>query len=158
MAQGQGYVYTINHLRIVVSTAISIIQIKAISCPLELLRATLTQHLSITSAMAQIAILRKTAAATVTSFTPLKYNSNDPTALAAGGTAATGITATAEGTDGDVLVEEAFNVLNPWIWTPVDDRIVVDPTTTPAFLALKFTVAPASATWTARMVFRELRG
>ena len=35
----------------------------------------------------------------VTSFTPLKYNPGDPVALAVGGTAATGYTGAAEGTD-----------------------------------------------------------
>jgi len=147
--------YVVNHNAIVVSTAITIIQIKAgASHPLELLRANISQGLSGTSTMVSIQILRKTVAATVTSFTPLPYGAVTTVADAVGGVAATGITATAEGTDGDILVNEGFNILNGFTWTPADAR---EPIWVPAagIIALKFPVAPASATWRAYMVFAE---
>jgi hypothetical protein len=128
---------------------VTIIQIKAgASTPLELLRAHISQGLSETSTQENIQILRKSAAATVTSFTPLAYGPNTAAAAAAGGTAATGITATAEGTNGDILVNEAFNILNGWTWVPASDaeRIFVPAA---GIIAMRFPVAPASATWTA---------
>ena len=58
---------------------------------------------------------------------------------------ATGITATSEGTDGNVLVDEGFNVLNGWLYVPVvEDRIVVRPGES---IGLKFPAAPTNLTW-----------
>lgn len=147
--------YVVNHNAIVVSTAITIIQIKAgASTPLRLLRAHVSQGLLETSTQEQVIILRKTAAATVTSFTPLPYGPNTSAAAAAGGTAATGITATVEGTDGDILVNEGFNILNGWTWVAASEaeKIVVPAA---GIIALKFPVAPASATFRAFVVFEE---
>lgn len=139
---------------VAVSTAITIVQIKAgAATPLEILRAHISQGLSETSTEERIQILRKTAAATVTSFTPLKFDSNDRAADAAGGTAATGHTATAEGTDGDVLIDEGFNILSGWTWIPTPEERIFVPAA--GIIALKFPVAPASATWVAYLVFRE---
>ena len=63
-----------------------------------------------------IEIVRKSAAATVTSFTPLLLSPNDAAAQAVGGTSATGINATVEGTDGDILWQEGPNILGSWVW------------------------------------------
>jgi hypothetical protein len=137
---------------VVISTAITILQIKAGAAALELLRAGLSQGLSETSTMEHVQILRKTAAATVTSFTPRRYNPSDPVSLAVGGTAATGYTASAEGTDGEVLLDDGWNILNGWQWKSGEDRILVPQG---GILAMKFPVAPASATYRAYMVFAE---
>ena len=150
--------YIVNHNAIVVSTAITIIQIKAgASTPLELLRAHISQGLSETSTQEQIQILLKSAAATVTSQSPGLWPNGGagPVAAAAvGGTAATGITATAEGTDGQILVNEAFNIVSGWTWVASSEkeRIFVPAA---GIIALKFPVAPASATWRAYMLFAE---
>jgi hypothetical protein len=65
---------------------ITIIQIKAGSAtPLELIRLKVTQTGSTTSGMAGFKILRKSAAATVTSATPGALDSQDRAADAAGG-------------------------------------------------------------------------
>lgn len=137
---------------VVISTAITILQVKAGAAALELIHASVTQGLSETSTMEHIQILRKTAAATVTSFTPRRYNPSDPVSLAIGGVAATGYTATAEGTDGEVLPDEGWNILNGWQWNWSAGRILVPQG---GILALKFPVAPASATYRAYMVFAE---
>jgi len=149
-----GYIYVAKNgdAGVAISTAITILQVKAGAAALELIRASITQGLSETSTMEHIQILRKTAAATVTSFTPRRYNFSDPVALAVGGVAATGYTATAEGTDGEVLVDEGWNILNGWQWKSGEDRILV---AQGGMIALKFPVAPASATWRASMVFVE---
>lgn len=147
-------VYTVNRLAVSTSTAITIIQVKAGSTrPLEIVRASCWQSSSTTNAYARIQLLRKSAAATVTSVTPLLFSANYPAADAAGGTAATGITATAEGTDGDVLIEECFSILSGWLYSPVpEERIYVPPA---GIIALKFPAAPTSATYSAQVVFRE---
>ena len=150
-----GRVYVVNNLNVVISTAITIIQIKAgATTPLYLVRASLAQRLSTTSAQERVIIVRKTAAATVTSATPLLYDGTDSAAAAVGGTTSTGITASAEGTDGDILVDRPFNVLNGFEWIPTPMEMIKVPAA--GFIALKFPNAPASATWSAQMVFCEV--
>lgn len=150
--------YVVNHNAIVVSTAITIIQIKAgASTPIELLRAHVSQSLSETSTQKSIQILMKTTAATVTSATPVLWPNGGAGPIAAsavGGTAATGIAVTAEGTDGAILVNEGWNIVSGWTWVPASDkeRILVPAA---GIIALKFPVAPASATFRAYMVFEE---
>jgi hypothetical protein len=133
-----------------VSTAITVLQLTAPSTMvLELLSASATQTTSTTSLQSNIRILRKTATATVTSLTPLKIMAGGPAPSSTGGR-----TATVEGTDGDVLIDDGFNILNGWYWQPVpEERIWVPPS---GIVALKFAAAPTSATWTTRLVFREI--
>lgn len=148
-------IYVVRNGAVTVSTAITVIQIKAgASNPLELLRVHASQRGSVTSVQERMQILRKTAAATVTSATPLKYDPSAQAAGAVGGTSATGITATAEGTDGDVLVDEGFNVLTGWTWLPTPEERILVPVS--GIVALKFPNAPASQTWNFYTVFREL--
>ena len=148
-------IYTINHNAIVVSTAITIIQYQAGAAnKARVVRFSIGQGLSETSTMEQIQLLRKSAAATVTSFTPLKNDPDAPVAFGAGGTAATGITATAEGTDTDILINEAFNTLNGFAWVRSDINEIMVPAG--GIIAIKFPVAPASATWRASLVIEEL--
>lgn len=147
--------YVVVYPATAVSTAISIIQIKAgAGGPLEILRAHVSQGLSETSTMEQINIVRKSAAATVTSATPLKFNPADQASLAVGGTAATGTQASAEGTDSDILISEGFNILNGWTWLPTPEERIFVPGG--GIIALKFPVAPASFTVRAYIVFREI--
>lgn len=154
-----GDVYTIVHRRIVVSTAITIIQVKAgTNSPFEVIRAWAGQGLSATSAQASLALIRKSAAATVTSgvvgTTVLKRNPNSGTPDLSLGTAATGITATAEGTDGDEIYPDSFNVLGQWLYFPVPEEREIVPVG--GIIALKFMAAPASNTFTAGIRIREL--
>lgn len=135
-----------------VSTAITVLELTAPSSGmLEILRAWVVQSSSTTSAMARIQILRKSATITGTASPP----SPVPHQI---GQAASGITvkwkATAEGTDGVIPIDDAFNVLNGWLYLPVpEERIWVPPS---GILALKFPAAPPSANWTFGMSFREL--
>ena len=139
-----------------VSSAITLIQLKAgATIPLEIIRATVAQNNSTTSAMQSVILVRKSGAATVTSFTPVKTDEQDGAAAAAGGTSATGIIATAEGTDTDIMLNDAFNVLNGWLYLPVpEERIRVAPA---GFLGLKFPNAPSTPlSIRATITFREL--
>jgi len=152
----EGYVFEVRNGGATIASAITVIQLKAGAAALELLRATIGQKGSTTSAIERIGLLRKTSAATVTAATPLKLSAGDPAALAVGGTAATGITATAEGTDGDVLVDECFNIVNgTWTWLPTPEERIRVPQG--GIVAMKFLTAPSSQTWYASLVFRELQ-
>lgn len=133
-----------------VSTAITVLQLTAPSTMnLEILRVWIEQSSSTTSAMTDAELVRKTATITGgTSITPVKMIPGDPspttTALR---------TATGEGTDGDVLMAESFNILNGWLWIPTpDERPWVAPS---GLIALKFTAAPTSATYRYGITFEE---
>ena len=153
MPQYRG-VYIVRATIAAVTTAQTLIQIKAgPTTNLDILRAGFSIDTT-TSDEAVASILRKSAAATVTSFTPVEYNEDGPAADAVGGTSATGTDASAEGTDADVLYEEAFNSLNNFVWVPTpDERPRVQAT---GFIALKSIVTITSAQVRAFMVFGEL--
>lgn len=149
-------IYTINHNAIVVSTAITIIQYKAGAAnKAAVVRFRIGQGLSETSTQEQVHLLRKVAAsaATVTAFTPIEYDTDGPAAFGVGGSNATGITATAEGTDSDILVDATFNILTGYEWVRSDRCEIMIPAG--GVVALKFPVAPASATWRAQLVIEE---
>lgn len=133
-----------------VSTAITILQLTAPSTmDLTLVRAWCEQGGSTTSAAATIELIRKTATATLTNtLTPVALSENDPAPSATAKSVAT-----AEGTDGNILIREAFNVLNGWLYLPVpEERIVVK---AGGILALKFPSAPASQSWEFGFVWLE---
>lgn len=135
-----------------ISTAITILELTAPATgSVQLLRAWVQQSSSTTSAMARVQILRKTATITGTA-TPPTVRSFEV------GHATTGVTvkwkATAEGTDGNILHSEAFNILNGWLYLPVpEERIWIPPS---GLLALKFPAAPTSADYTFGMTFAEI--
>lgn len=92
-------------------------QIKAgAATPVQLIACSIGQVGSTTSTQYIAEIVRKSAAATVTSQTPLLLSPNDGAAQAVGGVSATGINASAEGTDGDILWQEGPNILGSWVW------------------------------------------
>ena len=146
-------VYKISQ-KITVTTAKTLLQIKAGVGGLEILRASVTNASVEVSDTAHIQLLRKTVAATVTSLTPKLTSPNDQAAKAVGGTAATGHTATAEGTDGDIMDEEGNNVLSGYRYLPIpEERFEVD---VGGFIALKSVITIAGTDLVAVMVFREL--
>lgn len=154
-------IYTLRNNGVTISTAISALQLAAsTTSPIEILRFALTQGTSTTSAQIAARLVRKTAAATVTAAvagtTLNKNNPIMPTSAAQLGTALTGITASAEGTNGEIDIERAFNVLNGLEWLASDAEQIIVPSG--GIIALQFSVAPPSATWYAEIVFRELRG
>lgn len=137
-------VYSVRMDRVSVTGAITLVQLLAGSASiLRVIKAWVGQSNQTSSAMQTIQILRKSAAATVTSFTPLLIDPGDSASNMVSSTSGTGTNASAEGTDGNVLVTDAFNVLNGWLYVPVpEERIIVPPS---GILALKFPVAPGSA-------------
>ncbi len=153
-----GHIHTLRN-EMTVSTAITILQLLAgATMPFEILSAALTQRGSTTSVQNAIAFVRKTVAATVTAAilgtTLFKNRPGDPNAALQLTTTGTGHTATAEGTDGDQVLKEGFNVLNGWKYLPVPEERIIVPSA--GIIGLKFLNAPASQTWLAEIVIREL--
>lgn len=152
--------YILKNNGVAISTAITVQQLKAgVNGPLAILRHSLTQEGSVTSTQIRATLIRKSAAATVTAAvagtTLLKQNPVAPTTDASLGTSATGITASAEGTDGELSYARGFNVLNgqECVYTP-EERLIVPQG---GIVGQKLTTA-FNSTWNSEIVFMELRG
>lgn len=157
MAAAASRVYTVSMTRVAVTGAITLIQILAgATVPLQIIRAVIAQTSSTTSTQQPVQINRKSAAATVTSFTP-KLNGpiTDPAASAVGGSAKTGTNASGEGTDSDILHQDVWNYLNGFLYLPTPKEYpFVDAA---GIIGLKFPVAPGSSvTITGDLIFEEL--
>lgn len=152
---GGGRLYKVQNLAATITTAITIIQVKAgPTNPLWIVRFFIGQRNSAASVMERVQLLRKTGAATVSSFTPLLTDQDDPAAKAVGGTTATGINGTAEGTDSDILVSRPFNIQTGYEFIPTSiEQYKVQPG---GIIALKFPNAPASGpAWDVELFFCE---
>lgn len=155
MAAAASRVYTVSMTRVSVSAILTLLQIKAgATVPLQIIRAVIGQTGSTTSTQQAVQINRKSAAATVTSFTPILNGPvTDPAASAVGGTAATGTNATVEGTDTNIVRQDVFNFLNGWLFLPTPkEYIFVDAAT---IIGLKLPTTPSFVA-TADLVFEEL--
>ena len=134
-----------------VSTAITVLEVAApATASLELVRAWVAQSSSTTSQMVRIQLLRKSGTITGTASPPTPV----PRMVGQGASTTTvKWKATAEGTDGVIYIDDAFNSLNGWLWLPVpEERLVVPPS---GIIALKFPAPPLSANWTFGLLFEE---
>ena len=122
MAGSSGYLYVMRLAPTAITTAKTLIQVVAGAAAFDVIGATVSQVTKSTSEELRIQLLRKTALATVTAFTPLKTNPRDPDSLAIGGTLLTGVNASAEGNNGDVLEDRGWNVINgTWEYVPIPE-------------------------------------
>lgn len=157
MAAASSRVYVVSMTRVAVTGAITLLQIVAgATVALQIIRAVIGQTSSTTSTQQAVQINRKSAAATVTTFTPIKTGPvTDPAASAVGGTTATGTNASGEGTDTNIIKQDVFNYLNGWLYLPTPKEWpFVDAA---GIVGLKFPVAPGSSvTTTADLVFEEV--
>jgi len=137
-------IYSVSMNNVAVTGAITLVQLKAGTASiLRILRAWVSQSNLTSSAEQRVQILRKSGAATVTSFTPLLVDPGDAASNMVSSTSGTGTNASAEGTDGDILVADNFNVLTGWLWIPTpEERIIIPPS---GILGLKLPTAPASS-------------
>ena len=128
--------------------------------PLKLLRAACWASGFTTPQEVAVQIARYGAAPTVTAFTPLLLR---PADAAAKFTA--GYSASTAGTIEDVDVDETFNVLSGWLWTPARDleepevtgsAIATTNITTWAGLGILFPSAPPAGTYKVLMHVQEL--
>lgn len=123
-----------------VSTAVSLIEITAPSTAIcEITRMKISQSGTATGTALRVQALRKSAAGTGTSFTPVPTAAGMP---AAGSTARH--TITSEGTASTIEYDEGFNNLAGWEWVAFDElsRIIVPPS---GIFAIKFAAVPGSA-------------
>lgn len=144
----------------VVSTGITILQLKAgATMPFELLKCWLNQRGSSTSVQENIQLIRKSAAATGTIAVAGTHvfklqGASAPTSSLELSTTATMVIASSEGTDGDIVDDQGFNVLTGYEWVRLHEGHIIVPAA--GFIALKFATAPASQTWKFGMDIKEL--
>jgi len=151
------YSIVFNNINIPVTNPFTAIQLKCSTLNIaKLKRAQASQNQATTSAFVRISIVRKSAAATVTAFTPLQYDTGDAAAKSVGSVSGTGINATVEGTNTDVIDVQSVNVLTPYLWIPKpEEEIIVPPS---GIVGLVFPGGGGSNTWTCTLVFEELGG
>lgn len=124
---------------------------------IRLIRAWCKQTNIVLTQQQNIGIKRTTTAGTVSSVTPVLHDLGDSASQCVGGTALTGNNASAEGTTGDILVSDAFNLQFGWekIWLPDDEPIIVGPTN--PFISLYLPDVPTgSITMSAGLTFGEI--
>ena len=131
---------------------------------IELLSIRLSQSGSTTSAQERIEIYTEVSTwPTLVTSTPATLKSTDPASAITGNTTGAvgtcGVTASAEGGGAKtVLLDDAFNVLNGWLYVPVpEERIIINSLGTAAGLGLWFPAGPATvAGWSGTLTFAEL--
>lgn len=130
---------------------------------IEILRAYCSQAANATSAQQRVQINSQvTAFPTVTAATPGKTSLIDPVSVIAGGTAGAagtaGVNASAEGAGTKtVLMPDAFNVLNGWLFVPTPAETYTFNASAAAGCGVHFPVAPTTLTsWNVGVVYREL--
>lgn len=134
-----------------VTTNKTLVQVNApATASLMVLRAWITNTESETSTAEEAEIIRRTTAGTGTAYTPIPLGGY----AAASSSAATNHTV--EGTAGDSIIREGFNILDGWLWVPscAEERIIVPPS---GRISIRFAANPeASTTVTAGIVFEEI--
>lgn len=129
---------------------------------LEMLRAWASQSGSATSAQQRVQTnTQVTAFPTMVGVTPAKLKLSDPASVIAsgtGGAGTSGVNASAEGTGAKSLImQDAFNVLNGWLWVPTPLETQVVNASATAGWGLHLPVAPtALGNWAFGVIFREL--
>jgi len=134
-----------------------------VTAGVEVLRAWASQAANATSAQQRIQLSSQvTAFPTLTSTAPQTLKILDPAAKIIGGTAGaagtSGTDATAEGGGAKtVIIPDAFNVLNGFLWVPTPPETVVINASAASGIGLVFPAAPTNLdNWTAAIIYREL--
>ena len=130
---------------------------------LEILRCWVGQSANATSAQQRVQLnFQVTAFPTVTSQTPIRTNLLDGVSVIVGGAAGAagtcGINASAEGAGAKtIIVADAFNVLNGWVWIPTPSEIIILGAGSSSGFGLHFPVAALTLTnWAFGIVYREI--
>ena len=130
---------------------------------IEILRCWIAQSANATSAQQRCQLVTQvTAFPTLTSTTPGRLKLIDPVSVIAGGTAGAagtcGTNASVEGAGAKtVLINDAFNVLNGWLWVPTPPETIVMNASAASGFGLHLPVAPTTLTnWSFGTVYREL--
>jgi len=149
-------VYNLIRSSVTTSTAITVNQVGGVAgVAAEVTRIWGNQSTVTSTAQTRLQFLLKSGAATVTSQTAALLSPAMQASKLVGGTTATGITATIEGTDSTVWDEEGFNIVNGWLYLPVPEERNM---TVNRILALKFPTAPTSAGYITGIEWLEYAG
>jgi len=130
---------------------------------IQILRCWCSQAANATSAQQRVQLnTQVTAFPTLTSATPAKTSIIDPVSVIIGGTAGAagtaGVNASAEGAGTKtVLLPDAFNVLNGWLWVPTPAETITMAASAAAGFGLHFPAAPSTLTsWNFGISYCEL--
>jgi hypothetical protein len=138
------------------STAITVNQVLApAASAIEITRAEVTQDNVTTTGQTRVQLNRNSTACTVTSATAGPQANGMQASKCVGGTSATGITATAEGTIAATPWSAGFNVVNGVLYLPVPEQRWLLVGSAAGFAALKLAVAPAAVQLTSIVEWLE---
>lgn len=158
-------VYTVSGANITVANAaVTLVAIMpAAGQTIKILRAWISQHANALSAQQRVILGSKVAAfQTVVSADPVKTKLGDPASIIVGATTIaagkSGINASAEGAGAlTPIVNDAFNVLNGYLWIPTPEEVIEITGTSAAAFVLQFPAAPTTLTgWNFGVTFGEL--
>jgi hypothetical protein len=151
--------YNLIRSSVATSTAITVNQVLVpAAAAAEFTRCWCNQDSVTTTNQTRIQLNQNSTACTVTSATPFPAGKSMQASKAVGGTSATGITATIEGTVTGQWWQEGFNIVNGILYLPVPEARWLLVGTATGFAALKFPGAPASANYTTGMEWLEWAG
>jgi hypothetical protein len=107
------------------------------------------------SANANVRLIRKTTASTITSIAASTFMNHDPSDSDASLTA--GHTATVEGTDGD-FIEDGWGATTGWTWewTPTPEEYIMVPAAVTNGIAIKHVVAPPAGVYSFDITVHEI--
>ena len=149
-------VYNLIRTSTTTSTAITVNQVGGVAgVALEVYRVWANQSTITSTAQTRFQTLLKSAAATVTPQSPALLSPAMQASKAVSGASASGVLASAEGTDSTVWDEEGFNIVNGWLYLPVPEERIM---TVNRILALKFPTAPTSASYITGLGWLEYAG
>jgi len=151
--------YTLIRQGVSTSTAITVNQVLAPAlAAIEITRAEVTQDNVTTTGQTRIQLNRLSTACTVTSTTAAPQANGMQASKCVGGTSATGITATVEGTIAATPWSGGFNVVNGTLYLPVPEQRLLVVGSAAGFVGLKFATAPAAAQFTSTVEWLEFAG
>lgn len=158
--------YSVGGSNITVAGATTMVFINPAAAPnvnLEIMRCWVGQSANATSAQQRVELeTQVTAFPTLTSATPAKLKRASAVSVITGGTAGaagtSGINASAEGAGSKTaILDDAFNVLNGWLWVPTPRETIVMPAGSTSGFGLFFPAAPATLTgWTFGVNYAEV--
>lgn len=151
--------YNVIRPRVSTTTAITVIQVACVAnTAIETTRVWGNQSSATSSAATALSYLKKTGAASVTSQTPLPIPASGQASKCVGGAALTGITASAEGTDGGIMWEEGFNLVGSGVlYLPVPEERIMVVGATAGIVGVKHQVSP-TGNWTHGIQWLEYAG
>ena len=156
--------YTISASGVAIAGVTTLVFINpGVTMALEILRVWVGQSGALASANQRVQLVtQSTAFPTLTAFTPAKLKRNDPVSAIAGATTGAagtaGINASLENAGPKtVIFEDAFNVLNGWLWVPTPRETIIMPASSASGFGLFLPVAPGILTnWAFGMTFAEI--